>query len=253
MNITANFGIDSFTVTFEAGANGSLTGTLVQVIPYGGACSPVTAVPDANYTFTEWHIQGHTINIDFNNPITVTNVRADISVQSEFVKGTPVPLDSVTGLRSTDGGATVLLLTFSAVKKTEDRTIAHFDISSLSGTNLNATLVIPIQNIDPDDPTGTFDVYSFQGDGAVSIDEWNSGTLIHHLTGISGSKQTLKCDVSTPLNNAITSNANHLSFNFRHGGADDRYNLGSLGGVPNCMLLVSQSNRIREDVQENKK
>ena len=96
----------------------------------------------------------------------------------------------MTGLRSFNNGATVLLLTFDAVKSgTEDRTIAHFDISGLSGVVPLTMLNIPIRNIDPGLPEGTFEVYSFAGDGVVSTDEWNSGTLFHTFTGISQPNQ----------------------------------------------------------------
>ncbi len=68
-------------------------------------------------------------------------------------------------------GASQLILDFSAVKGgTEDRTIAHFDLSGLSGPVTGATLNLSMQNQDAMLPS-TLDLYSFAGDGAVSLDE----------------------------------------------------------------------------------
>jgi len=149
---------------------------------------------------------------------------------------TITPAD-MTGLRSFDAGVNVLLLTFDAVKTgTEDRTIAHFDISTLSGATLSAVLEIPINNIDPGLPAGTFDVYSFTGDGIVSIDEWNAGVLEQAFTGIEGGNQTLSLDITTLLLNSISNNDTYLSFNFRGGVGTDRYWLSDINGLPDPVI-----------------
>jgi len=145
---------------------------------------------------------------------------------------TITPVD-MTGLRSFDGGANVLLLDFDAVKTgTEDRTIAHYDISVLTGTTLSAILEIPINNIDPGLPDGTFDVYAFTGDGVVSIDEWNAGVLEHAFTGVEGGNQTLSFDITTLLLNSISNGDTYLSFNFRGGVGTDRYWLSDIFSLP---------------------
>ena len=43
--VTANFAIDTFTVTYTAGANGTITGTTPQTVNYGADGTAVTAVP----------------------------------------------------------------------------------------------------------------------------------------------------------------------------------------------------------------
>ena len=80
LTITANFAIDTHTVTFVAGAHGSLTGTTPQTVNYGSNCTPVTPVPDLGYHFTGWTGD----YVGSNNPLTVTNVTADLTINASF-------------------------------------------------------------------------------------------------------------------------------------------------------------------------
>ena len=80
MTITASFAIDTHTVTFQAGAHGSLTGTTPQTVNYGANCTPVTPVPDLGYHFTGW--TGDYVGND--NPLTITNVTADMTITASF-------------------------------------------------------------------------------------------------------------------------------------------------------------------------
>ena len=52
--IGAEFEIDTFTVTFEAGVHGALLGETEQTVAYGGSALAPTAKPDAGYAFTGW-------------------------------------------------------------------------------------------------------------------------------------------------------------------------------------------------------
>src|SRR5204862_259563 len=54
VTVTATFAINSHTLTYTAGANGSLTGTSPQTVNHGSDGSAVTAVPDAGYHFVAW-------------------------------------------------------------------------------------------------------------------------------------------------------------------------------------------------------
>ena len=76
--VTASFGIDAFSLTYIAGANGSITGSASQAVDYGADGTAVTAVPDANYHFVQWS-DGST-----DNPRTDTNVTSDITVTASF-------------------------------------------------------------------------------------------------------------------------------------------------------------------------
>ncbi len=117
------------------------------------------------------------------------------------------------GLRQLDDGI-VIPLDFSAIKSaTKDRTVVHFDIGSLWGDVSGSTLSIGILNLDPDLPAGTLDVYVFSGDGTVSVDEWNKGSLFHSFSSIEGELTTLTVDISALLLKAVSSGDNYLSFN----------------------------------------
>jgi glucuronoarabinoxylan endo-1,4-beta-xylanase len=70
------------TLAYEAGPNGSLTGTTSQTVDYGADGSAVTAVPDPGYHFVNWS-DGSTAN-----PRTDTQVKASIDVTAHFSPGT---------------------------------------------------------------------------------------------------------------------------------------------------------------------
>ena len=79
MTLTANFGT-ALTVTFTAGANGSITGDTPQEVFPGHDTDAVTAVPDAHYHFSGW--TGDVTGMD--NPLTVTNVLQDMGIAANF-------------------------------------------------------------------------------------------------------------------------------------------------------------------------
>ena len=78
--ITASFAINTYTLTYTAGANGSIPGGSPQTVDYGADGTAVTAVADEGYHFVNW--TGTYTSTD--NPRTDTNVTADISVTANF-------------------------------------------------------------------------------------------------------------------------------------------------------------------------
>jgi hypothetical protein len=68
----------SLTLTYVAGANGGIAGTLYQTVPFGGSGSAVTAVPATNYVFLKWS------DNSTQNPRTDTNVQLPVNVTAEF-------------------------------------------------------------------------------------------------------------------------------------------------------------------------
>ena len=121
MTITANFAIDTHTVTFIEGANGSITGTLVQVVAHGGNCTAVTAVPYANYHFTGW--TGSYVGM--TNPLTITNVTADMTITANFA----IDTHTVTFIEGANGSITGTLV----------QVVAH-------GGNCTAVTAVPYAN-----------------------------------------------------------------------------------------------------------
>ncbi len=51
--MTASFAVDTFTLTYTAGANGTLSGTASQTVAYGAAGTLVTAVPNVGLPLRE--------------------------------------------------------------------------------------------------------------------------------------------------------------------------------------------------------
>jgi uncharacterized repeat protein (TIGR02543 family) len=84
-NITANFAINKFTITFVSGLHGSVTGTKNQTVSYGGSTTAVTAVSANGYHFVNWTgTNGFVTATD--NPLTLTNVTASQTVTANFSK-----------------------------------------------------------------------------------------------------------------------------------------------------------------------
>jgi hypothetical protein len=79
VNATASFAINQYTLAYSAGANGSVTGTLTQVVNYGDAGTAVTASPNVGYLFSQWS-DGST-----TNPRIDVNVAANVTVSATFV------------------------------------------------------------------------------------------------------------------------------------------------------------------------
>ncbi len=82
ITVTANFAINTYTLTYTAGPNGSITGTSPQMVNYGGSGTAVTAVPDTGYHFVNWS------DASTDNPRTDMNVMSDITVTANFAINT---------------------------------------------------------------------------------------------------------------------------------------------------------------------
>ena len=78
--VVANFAIDTFTLTYTAGENGSIAGTTPQTVDYGTSGTAVTAEPALGYHFVKWS-DDSTVN-----PRTDTGVTASIAVTASFAQ-----------------------------------------------------------------------------------------------------------------------------------------------------------------------
>ena len=54
ITVTASFAINTYTLTYTAGANGSITGVSPQTVNHGASGTAVTAVPATGYHFVQW-------------------------------------------------------------------------------------------------------------------------------------------------------------------------------------------------------
>ena len=95
--IQGTFGANSYTVNFSFGAHGSLTGTTPQTpISYGASTTAVTAVPAAGYHLVNWTGTGGFVT-STSNPLTVTNVTANMTITANFALNFTTSLVSSTG------------------------------------------------------------------------------------------------------------------------------------------------------------
>lgn len=99
ISVSASFAINSYTLTYTAGANGSITGSSPQTVTHGADGSPVTAVAAAGHHFINWS-DGSTAN-----PRTDSNVTGDISVSAGFALDLAPPAN----VRVTSGKGQVTL------------------------------------------------------------------------------------------------------------------------------------------------
>jgi len=102
VSVTANFEIDAlttYTLTYAAGAHGSITGSSPQTVNSGADGTAITAVPDTGYVFSSWS------DASTANPRTDTNVLGNISVTASFtIEDTSVYVNSFTGNDATGDG-----------------------------------------------------------------------------------------------------------------------------------------------------
>jgi hypothetical protein len=80
LSVTANFSLNSYTLTYSSGDNGSLTGTASQAVNHGSNGTAVTAVASSGYTFFRWS-DGST-----QNPRQDTSVSATTTVRAYFIE-----------------------------------------------------------------------------------------------------------------------------------------------------------------------
>jgi uncharacterized repeat protein (TIGR02543 family) len=80
--VTANFVINTYTLTYTAGANGNITGTTPQTVNYDADGTQVTAVPNTGWSFTGWS-DGVTTAAR-----TDVKVHANLSVTANFAINT---------------------------------------------------------------------------------------------------------------------------------------------------------------------
>ena len=89
LSVTANFLINTYTITYSAGANGSLSGSTTQMITHGSDGTAVTAVADSGYAFSSWS------DSSTDNPRTDTAVTGSATLTASFSDATAPTISSV--------------------------------------------------------------------------------------------------------------------------------------------------------------
>lgn len=90
-NASCSADIQHYTLSYSAGMGGEISGEANQSIPHGSSGEPVSALPDAGYSFVEWN-DGNTIN-----PRIDVDVTDDLNVEAGFIEQTTTTLASSTG------------------------------------------------------------------------------------------------------------------------------------------------------------
>ncbi|MEP4077857.1 InlB B-repeat-containing protein [Haloferula sp.] len=97
ISVTANFTIDTYTLTYTAGANGSITGTSPQTVGHGGDGSEVVAVPATNYHFVNWSDGSTSISRKDLNVTGGISVTANFAIDTYMLTYTAGANGSITG------------------------------------------------------------------------------------------------------------------------------------------------------------
>jgi len=80
VSVIAQFELKTYTLTYDAGTNGTLSGDAVQTVEHGSDGTAVEAIPATGYSFVQWS-DGVT-----DNPRTDVNVMMNMSVTAEYTK-----------------------------------------------------------------------------------------------------------------------------------------------------------------------
>lgn len=81
-NCSAN--IQTYSITFASGGNGTLTGSTSQSVNHGSNTTVVTAVPTTGYHFTNWTGTGGFVTTSAN-PLTISNVTSAMAITANFI------------------------------------------------------------------------------------------------------------------------------------------------------------------------
>jgi hypothetical protein len=76
--ISTTLSANTYTLTYTAGPNGSLSGQTTQTVVHGGNGTPVTAIPNTGFQFIRWS------DGIYSNPRTDINVNSNINVTAIF-------------------------------------------------------------------------------------------------------------------------------------------------------------------------
>ncbi|CAN2194662.1 Listeria/Bacterioides repeat [Candidatus Nanopelagicaceae bacterium] len=95
VTLTAQWTLNNYVVTFLAGSNGSISGTTPQNIDHGTSTSQITAVPNANYHFTNWS-DASTVN-----PRAISSVETTTSLTATFA------IDTYTATYNSGGNGSI--------------------------------------------------------------------------------------------------------------------------------------------------
>jgi len=219
LDVTANFALDTYTLSYAAGAHGTLTGSASQTVGYNLSGTAVTAVPDLGYHFVNWSDGKNTATR------TDTNVTANNSVTANFALNA-YTLTYTAGLNGTLTGNTPQTVTHgsngTAVTAEPD---AHYHFVDWSDGKTTATRTDT--NVQGDlDVTANFalDTYTLSyaagahgtltGMTPQTVNYGSDGTAVtaiadpgyHFVDWSDGKTSATRTDTNVTANNSVTAN-----------------------------------------------
>ena len=195
----------TFTLTYTAGANGSITGISPQTVNSGSDGTSIAAVPASGYHFVSWSDNSTT------NPRTDTNVTGDISVTANFAVnqtssggGSSVTSYTITasagtnGLISpagstsvTSGGSQIYTITPNAGYKVADvlvDNVSKGSITTYTFSNVSTSHTISVTFV-----AGTQSVKSGDANGDSKVDKYDFSLMMANW----GKTGTNACDFNS--------------------------------------------------------
>ena len=183
IDVTAVFAIDTHTLTYTAGAGGSIEGSATQVVDYGSDGTAVTAAANTGYHFVEWS-DGKTANPRTDNNLTSdTTYTATFAVNTYTLTYTAGTGGTLTGTTSQtvvhDGSGTAVTAAANAgyhfVRWSDGVTTAiRSDVGVTSDIDVTAVFAIDIHTLTYTAGTGG----SIEGSATQVVDYGSDGTAV---------------------------------------------------------------------------
>ena len=184
ITVTANFAIDTYTLAYTAGANGSITGDSPQTVDYGSDGTAVEAVPNPNYHFVNWS------DAATDNPRTDTNITGNVTVTANFAIDTHT-LTYTAGANGSITGDSSQTVDYgsdgTAVEAVSDPGYHFVDWSDASTDNprtdinvtgdVTVTANFALDNVAPSSPTSPLQ-YKADGTTAITNEGYTSETSV---------------------------------------------------------------------------
>jgi hypothetical protein len=186
ISVTANFAINTYTLTYTAGSNGAIGGTSPQIVNSGSDGSPVTAIADTGYAFLKWS------DNSTSNPRQDTGVTGDISVSAEFTDTRTIsnPDPSIMLAQITGG-----YISIGGTDATATDTFT-FNLNYVFDTG-NAQISFPYGTVATETGGGTFDLTAFS-----TTD--NTSEIQSELNNIAGAVNIGITGISLTFSNSYT-------------------------------------------------
>jgi uncharacterized repeat protein (TIGR02543 family)/prepilin-type N-terminal cleavage/methylation domain-containing protein len=237
--INVGFEINKYTLTYNAGTGGTISGVTPQTVNHGSDGTVVTAVPNTGYHFVNWSDNGST------NPVRQDkNVTADLTTTATFAIDT-YTITSSTGANGTISPLGATTVNYGANQSYTITPNAHYHIATVTvdGTAVAASSPYVFNNVTADHTiavTFAINTYtitasatsggSISPSDTITVNEGDSQTFT--MTPVAGNHISLeKVDGATVANNT--------SYTFTNVTANHTIDVTFAGNVGNITIAVS--------------